>query len=61
MKKHLSFVAVILLMIATHTMFAQGNKNVIHTLSQSIRSHKSMEVSFTYQTVGDPNQSEEVK
>lgn len=61
MKKHLSFVAVILLMIATHTLFAQGNKNVIHTLSQSIRSHKSMEVSFTYQTVGDPNQSEEVK
>lgn len=61
MKIHLSLVAIILSLMASTTLSAQGNDDVIRTLSQSIRSHKSMEVSFTYQTIGDTNPSEEAK
>jgi outer membrane lipoprotein-sorting protein len=48
MKKQISLVAVIVMMVVSSTLFAQSNKNVISTLAKSIRSHKSIEVSFTY-------------
>ncbi|MBR4148152.1 MAG: hypothetical protein IKU00_09770 [Bacteroidales bacterium] len=60
MKKHLQIIVGILIMFATSSLLAQSN-NAIKKLTQSIRSHKNMEVSFTYQTVGDPNDTEEVK
>ena len=50
MKKHIQIAMGILLLFASSTMFAQNNSNVVKTLTQSLRSHKSMEVSFTYQT-----------
>ena len=49
MKKQLSFFAVILMMVASKALFAQSDK-AINALAQSLRSHKSIEVSFTYQT-----------
>ena len=60
MKKSIPNLAVILLVVASSTLFAQ-NSDAIKTLAQSIRSHNSMEVSFTYQVVGDPEQAEEAK
>lgn len=60
MKKHILFVAGILLLFASGTLSAQSS-NTVKKLTQSIRSHKSMEVSFTYQTLGDASQKEEVK
>lgn len=61
MKKQLSFIAIIILMAATFTSFAQSQNDAVRLLTQSLRSHKSMEVTFTYQTIGDPNLSEEAK
>ena len=60
MKKHLQIVIGILILLATSSLYAQSN-NAIKKFTQSIRSHKNMEVSFTYQTIGDPNDTEEVK
>lgn len=60
MKKHIQIVMSILLMFASSTLFAQ-NSNVIRMIAQSIRSHKSMEVSFTYQTTGDTEAPKEGK
>lgn len=61
MKKPIQIIAAILLMVASGTLFAQNNSDAVKKLIQSIRSHKSMEVSFTYQTVNDNSQSEEAK
>ena len=61
MKKQFSFIAILLLMVGASTLFAQAGNNAVKTLTQSLRSHKNMEVRFTYQTIGDPNQSEEPK
>ena len=60
MKRFIPKLAVILLAVASSTLFAQ-NSDAIKTLAQSIRSHKSMEVSFTYQTISDTSQPEEAK
>ena len=60
MKKHLQFIAVVLLMVASSTLFAQ-NSDAVKTLAQSLRSHKSIEVTFTYQTLGDASKPEEAK
>ena len=61
MKKQLSFIAGILFMFASSTLYAQNNSSTIKALAKSIRSHKNIEVSFTYQIVGDPNIPEDVK
>lgn len=50
MKKHIQIAVGIILLFASSAMFAQSNGNVVKSLTQSLRSHKSMEVSFTYQT-----------
>ena len=60
MKKPLQIIVGILILFATSSLYAQNN-NAIKKLTQSIRSHKNMEVSFTYQTIGDPNETEEAK
>ena len=60
MKKHILFVAGTLLLLASSTLFAQSS-DAVKKLSQSLRSHQSMEVSFTYQTIGDATQKEEAK
>ena len=60
MKKIIQIIAVILLVVASSTLFAQNN-DAIKTLTQSLRSHKSIEASFTYQTINDANQPEEAK
>lgn len=59
MKKHLPLLASILFLFASGNVFAQNN-NAVKSLVQSLRSHKNLEVSFTYQTTGD-NKSEEAK
>ena len=59
MKKQFSLLAGIIILAAFHS-FAQNN-NAIKTLVQSIRSHNNMEVSFTYQTTGDPETNEDLK
>ena len=61
MKKHIQIVAGILLLFASGMTFAQSNSNAIRTLAQSLRSHKSLEVSFTYQTLSNASQPEEAK
>ena len=60
MKKHLSFIAGIVLLLASNSLFAQDN-STIQKFTQTVRSHRNMEVSFTYQTIGDPSETEEVK
>ena len=61
MKKQLPFLAGILFVIASSHLFAQNSSDAIRTLTQSLRSHKSIEVSFTYQTISDANEPEEAK
>ena len=60
MKKSLPIIAGILFLLATNALFAQ-NSIMLKSLTQSIRSHKSMEVSFTYQTISDASEPEEAK
>lgn len=48
------------MLMASNVLFAQSD-NTVKKLAQSIRSHKNMEVDFTYQTIGDPNEKEEAK
>ena len=60
MKKSISKLAVILLVVASGTSFAQSSA-MLQSLTQSIRSHKSMEVSFSYQTISDASQPEDPK
>lgn len=60
MKKHIQIAVGILLLFATSTLSAQDS-NVVRKLAQSIRSHKSMEVSFTYQTSGETEGPKEGK
>ena len=50
MKKQLSFAAFIIMMVASSTLFAQSDKAATSALAKALRSHKSIEVSFTYQT-----------
>lgn len=59
MKKHLQIIAGIFMMLVSTSLLAQSD-NTIKKLAQSIRSHKNVEVSFTYQTIGD-SQTEEAK
>ena len=61
MKKHRSFFVGIIIMIAACTLSAQNNNEALKTLAKSAKSHKNLEVSFTYQVVGDPEQAEEAK
>ena len=49
-----------LLLLASSTLLAQ-NGDAIKKLTQTIRSHKTMEVSFTYQTLNEANPSEKAK
>ena len=60
MKKHILFFAGILLLLAPSSLSAQSSNNV-KKLIQSIRSHKNIEVSFTYQTKGDSELNDETK
>lgn len=60
MKKQHRILASLLLLLVPIVTVAQNN-NAIHTFVQSIRNHKSMEVSFTYQTTGDLGKKEEAK
>lgn len=61
MKKHIQIIAGIFLVLASSQLCAQNKSDVIKTLVQSLRSHKNMEVTFTYQTIGDPSLTEEAK
>ena len=63
MKKHFQIVAGILLLIASSTLSAQDRANeIIKQVTQSINSHKNIELGFTYQSVYNGNQpDEEVK
>ncbi len=61
MKKQLTFIVAILFTIASSTLFAQNNSDAIKKLAQSLRNHKSMEVTFTYQTISDAAKTEEPK
>ena len=60
MKRQHLIMASLLLLLAPIISFAQNN-DPIKKLAQSLRSHKNLEVSFTYQTLGDANQKEEAK
>lgn len=60
MKKSIQIIAGILFLFATNALFAQ-NSALLKSLTRSIRSHKSMEVSFTYQTISDASEPEEAK
>lgn len=46
---------------ATVTASSQSKDAAIHALAQSLRSHKNIEASFTYQTISDAAQPEESK
>lgn len=63
MKKHFQIVAGILLLIASSTLSAQDRANeIIKQVTQSLNSHKNIELSFTYQSVYNGKQpDEEVK
>jgi len=61
MKKYLQIAASILMLFASNTLFAQNNSQAIKLLTQSIRQHKSMEVSFTYQIIGESSEDEIAK
>ena len=61
MKKHIQIIVGILMLLASSHLFAQSNSDVVKTLTQSLRSHKNLEVSFTYQTISDASQPEEAK
>jgi outer membrane lipoprotein-sorting protein len=61
MKKHLQIISGILLLLASSRLSAQDNNDAIHQLAQSLRSHKNIEVTFTYQTIGDTDQTETAK
>lgn len=59
MKKHIQIVVGILLLFASSSLLAQSNS--VKKLTQSLRSHNSIEASFTYQTLSDSSDSEEPK
>jgi outer membrane lipoprotein-sorting protein len=61
MKKQLTFIVAILFTIASGTLFAQNNSDAIKKLAQSLRNHKNLEVTFTYQTISDAAKTEEPK
>lgn len=61
MKKHIQIIVSIIALLASNTLFAQNNKETVNKLAQSLRSHKSIEVSFTYQTISDASQPEDAK
>lgn len=63
MKRHFQIVAGILLLIASSTLSAQDRANeIIQQVTQSLNSHKNIELSFTYQSVYNGKQpDEEVK
>lgn len=52
MKKHLQIIAGILLLLASNVVVAQDATKLVNTISQSIRNHKNLVVSFTYQIAG---------
>ena len=60
MKRQHLILASLLLLLAPIISVAQNN-DPVKKLAQSLRSHKNLEVSFTYQTLGDANQKEEAK
>ncbi len=59
-KKFFIIEGIILLMLASGTLSAQSNK-AIKDFAQSARSHKNIEVSFTYKITGDPKHPEDTK
>ena len=61
MKKHIQIIAGIILLLASSTSFAQNNSDAIKKFAQTLRSHKSIEVIFTYQTITDASKPEEAK
>ncbi|MBQ3709982.1 MAG: outer membrane lipoprotein carrier protein LolA [Bacteroidales bacterium] len=61
MKKHIPFIVGIILLMASSSLFAQSNSDAIKKLAQTIRSHKNMEVKFTYQTISGASKPEEAK
>ena len=60
MKRQHLILASLLLLLAPIVSVAQNN-DPVKKLTQSLRSHKNLEVSFTYQTLGDASQKEEAK
>ncbi len=60
MKKNTFFLAsIVVFMLASCSLFAQNDGNTVKKLTQTLRSHKSLEVSFTYQTIGDESKQPE--
>ena len=61
MKKNIVLTASIILFFASSILLAQNKSDNVKTLAQSLRSHKNIEVSFTYQTISDASQPVEEK
>lgn len=60
MKKHIQIAVGLVLLFSAGTLLAQNN-NAVKLLAQSLRSYKSVEVSFTYQTSGESEEPKEGK
>ena len=61
MKKHIKIIAGILILFASSHLSAQDKSDAVKKLAESLRSHKNIEVTFTYQTISDASQPEEAK
>ena len=62
MKKYITIIASFIVLFASNSLSAQSAANeLVSRLANAIRSHNSLEVSFTYQTIGDTKQSDEIK
>lgn len=61
MKKHLFFVIGTILSLFSGTMLAQDKSDAVKKLAQSLRSHKNVEVSFTYQTTDGSDPADKAK
>lgn len=58
MKQCIHFIASLVMLLASGTLFAQNDGEAVKKLVQDLRSHKSIEVSFSYQTVNGAPQSD---
>lgn len=61
MKKIATFITAILLLATATALSAQANNDAIKKLSHSLRSHKNIELSFTYHLSTDAKPSEKPK
>lgn len=62
MKKNISFIAALILMMASSALFAQDKATELFgKIAQSISNHKNVEVSFTFQTIENDGQVDELQ